>query len=62
MAPLNQLSKRALVKKEAELRSELDLTVHKIHFLLGYFALVKEEHKATLNEIHNAEMPIPDTD
>ena len=41
---ISSKSERALVKAEADLRSELDITISRIHYLLQYFDLIKVQH------------------
>jgi hypothetical protein len=55
-------SERALVKQEADLRSELDVTVNRIHYLLQYFDLLCAQHIKVLQELHVAEQTTADSE
>ncbi|KAJ3751798.1 hypothetical protein EV360DRAFT_75915 [Lentinula raphanica] len=47
----------SLVKQEADLRSELQVTISKISYLLQFFDLVKTQHIQVLQALHVAEGP-----
>ena len=55
---LSGQSERALAKQEAELKSELDITVHRIHYLLQFYDILKEQHAKLVNTLHSAEMEL----
>ncbi|KAJ3926089.1 MAG: hypothetical protein NXY57DRAFT_1030105 [Lentinula lateritia] len=52
---LSPKSERGLIKQESDLRSELDVTINRVHYLLQYFDLLKAQHVQVLKELHVAE-------
>jgi hypothetical protein len=48
-------SERGLVKQEADLRSELDVTISRLNYLLQYFDLIQVQHAQVLKELHVVE-------
>lgn len=55
-------SERALVKAEADLRSELDITLSRVNYLLQYFDLIKAQHIQVLKDLHVVEGFVTPTD
>lgn len=49
------VTEHSLIKKEADLRSEIDITVNRLHFLLQYFDILKDQHIKVLKDLHVAE-------
>lgn len=51
-------SECALVKQEADLRSELDITMNRLHYLLQYFDLIQAQHIQVLKDLHLVDNPL----